>query len=51
MGRYNVVCKSPLTNLIAASNSGGSFGPEVKFAGYDMIIIEGSAKEPYMLCG
>jgi aldehyde:ferredoxin oxidoreductase len=46
MGRYDVVCKAPLTNLIAASNSGGSFGPEVKFAGYDMIIIEGVAKKP-----
>ena len=49
MGRYNVVCKAPLTNLIAASNSGGSFGPEVKFAGYDMIIIEGAAKKPVYL--
>ncbi len=46
MGRYDVVCKAPLTNLIAASNSGGSFGPEVKFAGYDMIVIEGAAKSP-----
>ncbi|KPL72059.1 aldehyde:ferredoxin oxidoreductase [Ornatilinea apprima] len=49
MGRYDVVCKAPLTNLIAASNSGGSFGPEVKFAGYDMIIIEGAAKKPVYL--
>ncbi len=46
MGRYDVVCKAPLTGLLAASNSGGSFGPEVKFAGYDMIIIEGAAKKP-----
>ncbi|MEN6523368.1 MAG: aldehyde ferredoxin oxidoreductase N-terminal domain-containing protein, partial [Anaerolineaceae bacterium] len=49
MGRYDVVCKAPLTNLIAGSNSGGSFGPEVKFAGYDMIIIEGAAKKPVYL--
>lgn len=49
MGRYDVVCKAPLTNLIAASNSGGSFSPEVKFAGYDMIIIEGAAKKPVYL--
>jgi aldehyde:ferredoxin oxidoreductase len=49
MGRYNVVCKAPLTNLIAASNSGGSFGPEVKFAGYDMIIVEGAASKPVYL--
>lgn len=49
MGRYDVVCKAPLTGLLAASNSGGSFGPEVKFAGYDMIIIEGAAKKPVYL--
>ena len=48
-GRFDVVCKAPLTNLIAASSSGGSFGPEVKFAGYDMIIIEGAAKKPVYL--
>jgi len=48
-GRYNVVTKSPLTGAIAASNSGGSFGPEVKFAGYDMIIIEGRAAHPVYL--
>ena len=34
-GRYNVVTKGPLTGTIAASNSGGTFGPELKFAGYD----------------
>lgn len=49
MGRFDVVCKAPLTNLIAASSSGGSFGPEVKFAGYDMIIVEGAAKKPVYL--
>ena len=49
MGRYDVVTKSPLTGAIAASNSGGSFGPEVKFAGYDMIIFEGKAKIPVYL--
>jgi aldehyde:ferredoxin oxidoreductase len=46
MGRYDVVTKGPLNGTIAASNSGGSFGPEVKFAGYDMIVIEGAAREP-----
>ncbi len=46
MGRYDVVTKGPLNGTIAASNSGGSFGPEVKFAGYDMIIVEGKAKTP-----
>ncbi|MDI9389836.1 MAG: aldehyde ferredoxin oxidoreductase family protein [Synergistota bacterium] len=44
-GRYNVVTKGPLTGTIAASNSGGYWGPELKYAGYDMIIIEGKAAE------
>ncbi|MCB2178303.1 aldehyde ferredoxin oxidoreductase family protein [bacterium] len=46
MGRYDVVTKAPLTGAIAASNSGGSFGPAMKFAGYDMAIFEGKAKSP-----
>ncbi len=46
VGRFDVVCKAPLTNLIAASSSGGSFGAEMKYAGYDMIIFEGAAKKP-----
>lgn len=47
--RYMVVTKSPLTNFIACSNSGGYFGPELKYAGYDMIIFEGKATEPVYL--
>ena len=43
VGRYDVVCKSPLTGAIAGSNSGGSFGPELKYAGYDMVIFEGKS--------
>ncbi|MBI5712258.1 MAG: aldehyde ferredoxin oxidoreductase family protein [Chloroflexi bacterium] len=44
--RYVVVCKSPLTGTIACSNSGGFFGPEMKFAGYDVIIFEGKSPKP-----
>jgi aldehyde:ferredoxin oxidoreductase len=47
--RYMVVTKSPLTNCIASSNSGGFFGPEMKYAGYDMIIFEGKSPEPVYL--
>ncbi|PKM51943.1 MAG: aldehyde ferredoxin oxidoreductase [Firmicutes bacterium HGW-Firmicutes-7] len=45
-GRYMVVTKSPLTGTIASSNSGGYWGPELKFAGYDLIIAEGKADKP-----
>ena len=48
-GRYAVVTKGPLTNCIACSNSGGKFGAELKFAGYDLLIIEGRAAEPCYL--
>jgi aldehyde:ferredoxin oxidoreductase len=48
-GRFNVVTKSPLTGAIAASNSGGYWGPELKFAGWDMIILEGKAPKPVYL--
>ena len=48
-GRYSVITKGALTNAIACSNSGGYFGPELKFAGWDMIIVEGKAKSPVYL--
>lgn len=48
-GRYNVVTKGVLNGTIAASNSGGTFGPEIKYAGYDGFIIEGKAKDPVYL--
>lgn len=47
--RYMVVTKGYLNNAIAGSNSGGFFGPELKFAGFDMVIVEGKAKSPKYL--
>ncbi len=48
-GRYSVITKSPLTGAIACSNSGGAFGAELKFAGWDMVIFEGAAPKPVYL--
>ena len=48
-GGYVVVTKGPLTNAIACSNSGGYFGAEMKFAGWDMIIFEGRSPKPVYL--
>jgi aldehyde:ferredoxin oxidoreductase len=45
-GRYMVVTKSPLTGTVACSNSGGYWGAELKFAGYDAVILEGKADKP-----
>ncbi len=44
-GRFSVVSKSPLTCTIFDSNSGGFFGPELKKAGYDAVIIEGRSEK------
>ena len=48
-GRYAVVTKGPLTGAIACSNSGGKFGAEFKYAGYDLLLIEGRSKVPVYL--
>ena len=48
-GRYTVVTKGPLTGAIACSNSGGYWGAELKFAGYDMVIFEGKSPKPVYL--
>ncbi|MFX1501143.1 MAG: aldehyde ferredoxin oxidoreductase family protein [Promethearchaeota archaeon] len=45
-GRYMAAGKSPLTNTWGDSNSGGTFGPEIKKCGYDAILIKGSSKKP-----
>ena len=45
-GRYCVVTKSPLTGLFLDSHAGGFVGPELKFAGFDALIIEGCSSAP-----
>ena len=45
-GRYEVSAKSPLTNGYGEANSGGFFGPEMKYAGFDMFIFEGVSESP-----
>jgi len=48
-GRMSVSTKSPLTNTILDANAGGSWGPELKRAGYDALVIEGRAEKPCLL--
>ncbi len=47
--RYVVVCKSPLTDGIGDANSGGTWGPNLKFAGYDGVVISGASSHPVYL--
>lgn len=49
-GRFTLTFKSPLTGIFADSNCGGHFGPELKMAGYDHILIRGKAEHPVYLC-
>lgn len=44
--QYAVITKSPLTGLVGIARSHGFFGPELKFAGYDSVIIQGAANKP-----
>ena len=43
-GRWASITKSPLTNSIHDSHSGGRFGPELKYASFDLVIIESRAE-------
>jgi aldehyde:ferredoxin oxidoreductase len=48
-GRCSVCALSPLTGIWGESNTGGFFGPELRFAGYDGIIVTGRAERPVWL--
>ncbi len=48
-GRCSVCALSPLTGIWGESNTGGFFGSELRFAGYDGIIVTGRAKQPVWL--
>ena len=47
--RFTVTTKSPMTGFIGDSNCGSSFGAKLKYAGYDMLIIQGKAERPVYL--
>jgi aldehyde:ferredoxin oxidoreductase len=48
-GRYSVCARSPLTGIWGEANSGGFFGPELRYAGYDGVLITGKAEQPVWL--
>src|SRR4030042_5419707 len=49
MVRYTVAAKSPLTGGYGEAEAGGFFGPELKLAGFDAVIIKGKAPKPSYL--
>ncbi len=48
-GRHHMVTKSPLTGAYTESDSGGTWGPYLKRAGFDGIVVTGKAKKPVYL--
>lgn len=46
MVRFTVAAKSPLTGGFGESEAGGFWGPELKFAGFDAIVVKGRSPEP-----
>ena len=47
--RYTLVGKSPLTGTWGDANSGGDFGPHLKFSGYDAVFFSGISPQPVYL--
>ena len=49
LSRFNVSAKSPLTNMLGEAQAGGYWGPELKWAGFDALVIYGKAPRPVYL--
>ena len=47
--RTSVMFKSPETDIIGYTSGGGNFSSELKYAGYDTIVVQGQAREPVYL--
>ncbi|MFC2072220.1 aldehyde ferredoxin oxidoreductase family protein [Chloroflexota bacterium] len=47
--RTHVAGKSPLTGGVASANMGGFFAPEMRWAGFDHLVIKGKAEKPVYL--
>jgi len=43
--KFQLATKSPETRMYMCSNCGGDFGPQLKAAGFDGMIIEGQARD------
>ena len=48
-GRHAVGAKSPLTGAIGSAEAGGYWGSELKRAGFDAVVIQGSSSKPVYL--
>ncbi|TAK29804.1 MAG: hypothetical protein EPO21_20715 [Chloroflexota bacterium] len=44
-GTYSIITRGPMTNLLASSQANGFFAARMRFAGFDLIIIQGTSTE------
>jgi aldehyde:ferredoxin oxidoreductase len=44
--RTEITTKSPLTGILGSANVGGFWGPMLKYAGYDLLIVKGMSRSP-----
>jgi aldehyde:ferredoxin oxidoreductase len=49
LSRFNVTAKSPESGMIGDSQCGGHWGPQLKYAGFDALVVHGRADEPVYL--
>ena len=49
VSRSGVITRSPLTGAFLDSYSGGIFGSQLKWAGFDALVITGKAERPSLL--
>ena len=49
VSRSGVITKSPLTGTFLDSYSGGFFGTQLKWSGFDALIIQGRAEKPVLI--
>ncbi len=48
-GRTTVVSKSPATGLFFKASTGGQWGPQMRYTGYDLLVVKGEAERPAYL--
>lgn len=47
--KLSIISKSPATGGYGDSSIGGHIGPEIRYAGYDVVVIKGRSAEPVIL--
>ena len=48
-GTYSINCRNTLTGLLTSAQSNGFFGARLRYAGYDVLIIQGKSDKPVYL--